>query len=900
MSESNWNFTEWESALGLSADDMEENIRGTDEVKLTTKLNRTEEEIEKYSVDESFDIIEKSEYLLKHGAPVQKIWVVNNLSSLIKESISSGKLEHVKSKVFQNLVQVLNTKEAAPYQSTIGNILAEMMEKAEAPLPSKLLQVLLPLCLKLMQSKSEDTVKSWAQVTLASIRHLPPAVIEEEVLPDTLFRTSMSPLPSTVRIFSCKIMGAAAQRLSAERIESLFLRKAMALCQDTNYEVRKVMCSQIPAIAASISPNCIKTTLLDEVAELYEDEEAVVREAMVHHTPSILTYFDDEPKVKILLPIWKKLCEDKHLLVQRAVAQNFGHFFVEFQSNLSSTDYDQVYTYFCKFALHQDPVVRASAVYNMPCVLKIAGVEKAISLPLDEFFTKWSAADASPIVKSNFKKCIHECAHYLGKHAAKLLKSPLKQLLASPHELAPSPSLVIEQTVEPLFVNLSKTLCHLAASVDGKVSQLSSILPVIIGKHKELQSKGYRYWRLEEQLIKTFASFPSCFPQDDVFEFCTPLLLNITSQSSVIVLKKVAISVLCSLMRFLRRIDHREFIWRQMYDRLRSKAFQDRLLYLSFAQCVLETCSKPVFKDHFLINVFELSRDKVANVRLKVCELLGPIRSTLRAPGDSSLIQRYNEVVRVLCTLERDQDVVKAATRVNQGNQLADSPDSKALLDQQNRQRELEEEAMLAAERSEDNAAGLASEAPSQPSVGSNHGKRMLHGNPSPWSGHVPSGLQCLNSGVVQKPGMSENATNPSGSSPKSQASVSSTSSALASGSSGSLSSNVNLAGANIKNKKLNLSSTSLSSSLPVNNSNTSSSLNSINSILKKIPATSSVTSTQQGANSYTSSSTNSVGGGSTTKAGLAKTTSQTTPRSSVTSRSTTEKTLSESYAKRK
>ncbi len=47
-------------------------------------------------------------------------------------------------------------------------------------------------------------------------------------------------------------MGALARRMDRDKIEQTFFRKAMALCQDTDYEVRACMCQQLNAIAWSV------------------------------------------------------------------------------------------------------------------------------------------------------------------------------------------------------------------------------------------------------------------------------------------------------------------------------------------------------------------------------------------------------------------------------------------------------------------------------------------------------------------------------------------------------------------------------------------------------------------------------------------------------------------------
>lgn len=58
--------------------------------------------------------------------------------------------------------------------------------------------------------------------------------------------------PVALRLWSCRVFGALASRMEVKRIESTFFKKAMALCQDTDYEVRSCMCKQLNAIAKAV------------------------------------------------------------------------------------------------------------------------------------------------------------------------------------------------------------------------------------------------------------------------------------------------------------------------------------------------------------------------------------------------------------------------------------------------------------------------------------------------------------------------------------------------------------------------------------------------------------------------------------------------------------------------
>lgn len=62
-----------------------------------------------------------------------------------------------------------------------------------------------------------------------------------------------------------------------EEIERGFLRRAMTLCQDTDYIVRINMCDGLHRLAAAVGLEVTVSTILPEILELMKDEEALVR-----------------------------------------------------------------------------------------------------------------------------------------------------------------------------------------------------------------------------------------------------------------------------------------------------------------------------------------------------------------------------------------------------------------------------------------------------------------------------------------------------------------------------------------------------------------------------------------------------------------------------------------------
>lgn len=64
-----------------------------------------------------------------------------------------------------------------------------------------------------------------------------------------------------------------------EEIERGYLKRAMTLCQDTDYIVRINMCHGLHCLAAAVGLDVTVATILPEIFELMKDEEPLVRVA---------------------------------------------------------------------------------------------------------------------------------------------------------------------------------------------------------------------------------------------------------------------------------------------------------------------------------------------------------------------------------------------------------------------------------------------------------------------------------------------------------------------------------------------------------------------------------------------------------------------------------------------
>ena len=84
------------------------------------------------------------------------------------------------------------------------------------------------------------------------------------------------------------------------------------------------------------------------------------------------------------------------------------------------------------------------------------------------------------------------------------------------------------------------------------------------------------------------------------------------------------------------------------------------MLFLKMCEMAMCLFSKLYFKTHLFSEFLCLSRDSVANIRLKVVSLLPQLKSLLVLPADSAHLQHLEETIKELLVVETDRDVLGA------------------------------------------------------------------------------------------------------------------------------------------------------------------------------------------------------------------------------------------------
>lgn len=297
----------------------------------------------------------------------------------------------------------------------------------------------------------------------------------------------------------------------------------MALCQDTDYEVRKCMCSQLNNIAKSIGLELSKTELMDEYVELLMDEEAVVREEAVQNILHLLEFLDTDTKTKVIIPQLKKMTEDKTMQIQLALARLLGEFMWKLKDNLTQSDTSHFIAFYQSLANSGNEESRAMCAYNFPAILKVVGPERYEATRLDKIFDTLAADDASQ-VRRRITSGIHEVATLLGKRSYICLRTAFNRLIVDK-----------DLEVANQIIGNTDAVLHQFVKDEGCRSEarFCDILFLILKRERECARDPSLNWRLHHLLLKQFERFPDYFDTDVLYDHCIPTLFELVTDVSL-------------------------------------------------------------------------------------------------------------------------------------------------------------------------------------------------------------------------------------------------------------------------------------------------------------------------------------------------------------------------------
>ncbi|KAG0582621.1 hypothetical protein KC19_3G073400 [Ceratodon purpureus] len=509
--------------------------------------------------------------------------------------------------------------------------------------------------------RSPDVMHSWLGTMRALVPLIPQQMLKEDLLQLALAK-AQGEETSQAHSVSCNIFGAIAPLLDGKLIMQTYLHKAMALCQDTDTEVRTCMCEQLDPISRSVGLNTFMIFVFPELNELLKDEEPVVQAAAIESLVRLLDFLPPDIRQTQVLPSLRSLCDEGSAAMHVTLARLLGDIIVKMVPDLLDDDAMLLLDAYKGLAQQSNEEVRQLCAYNFPAVLKTIGARKYSTL-LHGTYIQY-VQDASPIVRCTAAACFHEVAKILGHFSV--------------------------------------------SNAQSKAATYTAMIPALVQADKSVSSTNQ--WRMQRCLLQAFPLLPEYFTSDQIYDNFVPICFRYMSDGVL----PVKISAVLALAVFLRnncKTQQRyEMSQRVVKEFGQGQSYWSRLLYIDFCESMLRVASSRMFKDNFLDSAINALQDPVPSIRMRACQTLNSLRTVIRLPDDVALLERINHLATQRLN-DSNREVV-AAARLASDNQKRvfildrdssyDHPSAQDEYEKMDKHREDEEWNMLSKEEQEE------------------------------------------------------------------------------------------------------------------------------------------------------------------------------------------------------
>ena len=370
----------------------------------------------------------------------------------------------------------------------------------------------------------------------------------------------------------------------------------MELCQDTNPDVRRIMCGQLGALCTAVGCELASSEVLPEILELLLDEESEVKLQAYRTMLSVMHLFPVEVHLEQIIPALLTLVTDEEYMNNENVARSFGIAIcqlAELDALHAETSVSLLEVY-VKMAYGQNDEIRHLCAFNFPAMLHAFGVAQ-YATQLDAIY-QHLAHDKSEIVRSTIASGIGKVADIFGsQRVLKYLKAMVISLLGDTDLLVRS----------NMVAHLELILTHFAAAKDetAKLTSLHQVLTLCTKYEEDLPESQ---WRARATFLKSYYHLPKWFDCSKLYDNVIPNVFKILRTSA----RPVQIEALRVILWYTRQstIQSQRFsnISRLRTEYGKGASAWQKILYIDACALVLKFNSCRYFKQIFLEHALEL------------------------------------------------------------------------------------------------------------------------------------------------------------------------------------------------------------------------------------------------------------------------------------------------------
>lgn len=521
----------------------------------------------------------------------------------------------------------------------------------------------------IQMSESGNVFDAWGEILSMMLPQVKRDDVLALVVPATVDRAASRTVES--RRLAARIIGSLNDALTAKELEEQFLGQAIRLCDDHDPSVRAMIAQSLASVGAKLPLRISEKQLWPQLDVLMTDENARVRAAAMRavarsaeaHKADALT----SPSFKtMLLPTFLRECatastvassdlrtvDDDTYLMLEIFSEVYGYLLCAVHPLFSSEEtWNTALNALRRMVTCNGPTVRHWCAFNVPAVAVVCGVERPEKI---RGVVHALSADTDVETRATLAAGIHETARVLGNGELRdeILNS-IANLMTDQNPQVRMNSLAHFSELITLLASGSPDSPH--SSPNAKDSPARELSPIF----QSLETMSHDSWRTQELLAKQIDQCANRIPQDMLCEHVAPLLFQMARESTYLV-RRASISALVSVVRFIPDVRRRDHILKHFRSEwARGKVYWTRLAYIDGSTVALNVLSNRLFTHLFASELLSLSRDPVANVRLRLTRLMADVAlacgtKTAFKTAMESLINDPDEEIRCEAELVRE------------------------------------------------------------------------------------------------------------------------------------------------------------------------------------------------------------------------------------------------------
>lgn len=528
-------------------------------------------------------------------------------------------------------------------------------------IPESVAKRIVIAALRIIQmSESGDVFDAWGEILSMMLPQVQREDVLSLVVPATVDRASSTTVES--RRLAARIIGSLNDALTAKELEEQFLGQAMRLCDDHDPSVRAMIAQSLASVGSKLPLRISEKQLWPKLDNLMNDENARVRAAAMRAVARSAEAHKDESQTSpsfrsMLLPTFLRECanasnvassdlrtvDDDTYLMLEIFSEVYGYFLCAVHPLFSNEEtWNTALNALRRMVTCNGPTVRHWCAFNVPAVALVCGEKRPEKI---RGVVHALSADTDVETRATLAAGIHETSRVLGNGELR------DEILTSIANLMTDQNPQVRMNSLAHFAELL-TLLSSGPSDSPKVSPNAKDSPAreLAPIFQSLETMAHDSWRTQELLAKQIDQCANRIPQDMLCEHVAPLLFQMARESTYLV-RRASISALVSVVRYIPDVRRRDHILKHFRSEwARGKVYWTRLAYIDGSTVALRVLSNRLFTHLFASELLSLSRDPVANVRLRLTRLMPEIaiacgtKTAFKTAMDSLLSDADDEI----------------------------------------------------------------------------------------------------------------------------------------------------------------------------------------------------------------------------------------------------------------